>query len=91
MPLGDRGPDMILDDLRRSSDTSLKALSIMLEAWDVGAEDGVAPEIMAYAAIYTALTDLVALFGVEAVAALTDNLVRKVQKGDFTTPVKACH
>ena len=59
---------MRLDDLRQSSDTSLKALSMMLDAWDTGAEDGVAPEIMAYAAIYTALTDLVALFGEEAVA-----------------------
>lgn len=83
--------DMMLDDLRQSSDTSLKALSIILDAWDLGAEDGVAPEIMAYAALYTALTDLVALFGEEAVAALAGNLVRKVKKGDFTTPVKACH
>lgn len=82
---------MILDDLRQSSDTSLKALNIILDAWDLGAEDGVAPEIMAYAALYTALTDLVALFGEEAVAALTGNLVRKVEKGDFTMPANACH
>jgi hypothetical protein len=82
---------MVLDDLRQSSESSLKALSIILDAWDMGAEDGVAPEMMAYAALYTALTDLVALFGEEAVATLTGNLVRKVQKGDFTMPDKACH
>lgn len=90
-PGGDKGPDMVLDEFRQSSDTSLKALSIILDAWDAGAEDGVAPEIMAYAAIYTALTDLVSLFGEEAVAALAGNLVRKVQKGDFTMPEKSCH
>ena len=82
---------MMLDELRQSGETSLKALSIILDAWDMGAEDGVAPEIMAYAAIYTALTDLVALFGEEAVATLTGNLVDKVQKGDFTMPAKSCH
>lgn len=82
---------MRLDDLRQSSDTSLKALSLMLDAWDAGAEGGVAPEMMAYAAIYTALTDLVALFGEEAVAQLTGNLVKKVEKGDFSLPSPVCH
>ncbi len=82
---------MMLDELRQSGDTSMKALTIILDAWDLGAEDGVAPEIMAYAALYTALTDLVSLFGEEAVAALTGNLVRKVEKGDFSMPAAACH
>ena len=82
---------MMLDELRQSGDTSMKALTIILDAWDLGAEDGVAPEIMAYAALYTALTDLVSLFGEEAVATLTGNLVRKVEKGDFTMPAAACH
>jgi hypothetical protein len=82
---------MRLDDLRQSSDTSLKALGLMLDAWDAGVEGGVEPEIMAYAAIYTALTDLVALFGEEAVAQLAGNLARKVQNGDFSTPTAACH
>lgn len=82
---------MMLDDLRQSSDANAKALSIILEAWDAGAEDGVAPEAMAYAAIYAALTDLVASFGEEAVAILMGNLVRKIETGEFSKPTSACH
>ncbi len=82
---------MMFEDLRQSSDTSVKALSIILDAWDAGAEDGVAPEVMAYAAIYAALTDLVALFGEETVAILTGNLVRKIEMGEFSKPTSACH
>jgi hypothetical protein len=65
-------------------DDSVTALALMLDAWDEGTEIGVAPELMAYAAIYTALTDLVSRFGEDAVASLADGLVRRVQKGEFT-------
>ncbi len=82
---------MQLDDLRQSGDASLKALGLILDAWDAGTDSGVTPELMAYAAIYTALTDLVALYGEEAVAALTGNLARKVEKGDFSMPQSVCH
>ncbi len=67
-----------------TSDDSVTALALMLDAWDEGTEIGVAPELMAYAAIYTALTDLVSRFGEEAVAVLADGLVRRVQSGEFT-------
>lgn len=70
--------------LNHSDDDSLKALGIILEAWDEGAESGVAPEIMAYAALFTALTDLVSLFGEDAVAKMADGLVGRVQQGEFT-------
>lgn len=82
---------MQLDDLRHSGDASLKALGLILDAWDAGTDSGVRPEMMAYAAIYTALTDLVALFGEDAVAALAGNLARKVAKGDFSMPENVCH
>ena len=48
-----------------STDESLKALNFILEAWEEGTGSGIAPELMAYAALYTALTDLVAAFGEE--------------------------
>ena len=45
-----------------SDDARMKALNFILEAWEEGTESGIAPELMAYAALYTALTDLVASF-----------------------------
>mgnify|MGYP003434142319 CR=1 FL=1 len=70
--------------LAESDDDSLKALNIILEAWEDGTERGIAPEQMAYAALYTALTDLVAAFGEENVVTLVQGLVPRVRKGEFT-------
>ena len=53
--------------LAESDDASMKALNYILEAWEEGTESGIAPELMAYAALYTALTDLVASFGEDSV------------------------
>jgi hypothetical protein len=39
---------------------------------------------MAYAALYTALTDLVASFGEESVISLVNGLESRVKKGEFT-------
>ena len=44
-------------------DARMKALHFILEAWEEGTGSGIAPEMMAYAALYTALTDLVASYG----------------------------
>ena len=63
---------------------SFKALSLILEAWDEGADQGIAPELMAYAALFTALTDLVAAFGEDAVASLARGLDERVRQGEFT-------
>jgi hypothetical protein len=70
--------------MAQSSDESVKALNYILEAWEEGTESGIAPELMAYAAIYTALTDLVAAFGEDSVITLVNGLVPRVQKGEFT-------
>lgn len=66
------------------SDESLKALNVILQAWEEGAESGIAPELMAYAAIYTALTDLVSAFGENAVVTLVNGLAPRIEKGEFT-------
>jgi hypothetical protein len=39
---------------------------------------------MAYAALYTALTDLVSAFGEESVANLAGRLAQRVRAGEFT-------
>jgi hypothetical protein len=67
-----------------SDDARMKALNFILEAWEEGTGSGIAPEMMAYAALYTALTDLVASFGEESVVSLVNGLVPRVQKGEFT-------
>lgn len=71
-------------DLNTSEDLSFRALSLILAAWDEGAESGVAPEQMAYAALFTALTDLVSLYGEDAVKKLTVGLERRIDMGEFT-------
>jgi hypothetical protein len=70
--------------LADSDDDSLKALNVILEAWEEGTESGIPPEMMAYAAIYTALTDLVAVYGEDHVSRLVDGLKPRVIKGEFT-------
>jgi hypothetical protein len=67
-----------------SDDARVKALNFILEAWEEGTESGIAPELMAYAALYTALTDLVASFGEDSVISLVDGLGLRVKKGEFT-------
>ena len=65
-------------------DARMKALNYILEAWEEGTGSGIAPELMAYAAIYTALTDLVAAFGEASVVSLVNGLGPRVEKGEFT-------
>lgn len=65
-------------------DKSIQALSLILAAWDQGEETGVAPQLMAYAALFTALSDLVAIYGEDAVAELAQGLERRVRIGEFT-------
>lgn len=71
-------------DLNASDDLSFRALSLILAAWDEGTESGVAPEQMAYAALFTALTDLVSLYGEDAVKKLAGGLERRIEMGEFT-------
>ncbi len=70
--------------LQSSTDDSLRAFQFILEAWEEGAEQGIAPELMAYAALYTALTDLVGAFGEDNVSTLVAGLRERVLGGEFT-------
>ena len=65
-------------------DQRLRALNFILAAWEEGTDSGIAPELMAYAALYTALTDLVASYGEASVVSLVSGLVPRVEKGEFT-------
>jgi hypothetical protein len=65
-------------------DARMKALDFILQAWEDGTGSGIAPEMMAYAALYTALTDLVASFGEASVVSLVAGLGPRVENGEFT-------
>jgi hypothetical protein len=65
-------------------DARMQALGFILAAWEEGTDSGIAPELMAYAALYTALTDLVASYGEASVVTLVNGLAPRVEKGEFT-------
>ncbi len=67
-----------------ADDSTYRALTLILEAWDEGTESGVPNEQMAYAALFTALTDLVGQFGEEAVVKLAQGLEKRIRVGEFT-------
>jgi hypothetical protein len=67
-----------------TDDQSVKALKVILAAWEEGTGSGIAPEMLAYAALFTALTDLVAAFGEASVVSLISGLAPRVEKGEFT-------
>ncbi len=71
-------------ELAESDDKSFKALGLILAAWDEGTESGVASEQMAYAALFAALTDLVSMYGEDAVVELARGLERRLMQGEFT-------
>lgn len=72
-----------LQPLRQSTDHH-RALELIWAAWEEGEEGGLPSELMAYAAIYTAMTDLVANFGEDAVASMARGLEERVQLGEFS-------
>lgn len=63
---------------------NLRALDLILAAWDEGVDTGVSPQHLAYAALFTALTDLVAIYGEDAVIHLTRGLEHRILGGEFT-------
>ena len=63
---------------------SQEALRYILDAWEEALHDGIEPEMLANAALFAALADLVAAYGEDAVAKMTGGLSRRIQHGEFT-------
>lgn len=72
-------------DHSHSSDDSLLALDLIEAAWLEGKESGVPHELMAYAAVFAGMRDLVAIFGETAAAAMAKNLAARIKDGDFSS------
>lgn len=71
---------------KSSSDDAQKqaALRYILDAWEEALHDGIEPEMLANAALYAALADLISIYGEDAVAKMTGGLSRRIQHGEFT-------
>jgi hypothetical protein len=60
------------------------ALAYLSRAWDGALAEGVDPEILAHAALFTALCDLIATYGEEPVAELANSLPKRIRAFEFT-------
>ena len=60
------------------------ALRYILDAWEEALRDGIEPQMLANAALFAALADLVSAYGEDAVAKMTGGLSRRIQHGEFT-------
>lgn len=60
------------------------ALELILDAWHEARIDGLSPDLMANAALFAALSDLVNSYGEDAVVELAEGLPGRIRRGDYT-------
>jgi predicted YcjX-like family ATPase len=60
------------------------ALRYILEAWEEAIYDGLDPDAIATAAIFAALSDMIATYGEEPVAVMCERLPERIRAGEFT-------
>ncbi|MHA1546569.1 MAG: hypothetical protein ACTSUY_09125 [Alphaproteobacteria bacterium] len=60
------------------------ALEHMLDAWQDAVQEGIDPAVVASAAMFTALSDLIDLYGEEPVAKMVQGLKDRIRRGEFT-------
>jgi hypothetical protein len=60
------------------------ALGYILDAWEEALYDGIEPEMLANAALFAALADLITIYGEDAVAKMANGLSRRIGHGEFS-------
>lgn len=60
------------------------ALRYILDAWEEAVMDGVDPDAVATAAIFAALSDMIAAYGEEPVAKMAERFPDRIRMGEFT-------
>lgn len=60
------------------------ALAYLTQAWDEAVAEGVDSDILAHAALFAALSDLIATYGETAVAELAASLEARILNREFT-------
>ncbi len=79
------GPERwIIEPEDRGDDQSQAALRYILDAWEDALQDGIEPEMLANASLSAVLTDLIDVYGENAVAKMTSGLTRRIHHGAFT-------
>jgi len=63
---------------------SQTALRYILDAWEEALHDGIEPEMLANAALFAALADLIEFYGEDSVAKMASGLSRRIHHGEFT-------
>jgi hypothetical protein len=61
-----------------SEEQKQAALKYILDAWEEALHDGIEPEMLANAALFAALADLIGAYGEDAVAKMTSGLSRHI-------------
>ncbi len=69
---------------RQIAEKKRLALTYLTEAWDAAAAEGVDTEILAHAALFTALAELIDTYGEEAVAGLAESLPGRIRGYEFS-------
>ncbi len=69
---------------RKFGERKTEALRYILDAWEEAVYDGIEPDLLARAAMFAALSDMVATYGEESVATLADGLAERIRHGEFT-------
>ena len=79
------------EDEHDAEEQKAVALSFLLDAWDDALSSGCAPETIATSAIFAALSDMVDIYGEEAVAEMAGALPDRVRRGEFSMRDAAPH
>jgi len=60
------------------------ALDYLTEAWDEAVAEGIESDVLAHAALFAALSDLIDSYGEEPVAELVTALADRIRRSEFT-------
>ncbi|HMB47491.1 MAG TPA: hypothetical protein VKN63_04375 [Afifellaceae bacterium] len=74
------------DDERRIALQKQEAFQRLNHAWQEALTAGIEPDVVAQAALFAALSDLVDTYGEDAVADYTTKLADRVNRGEFSLP-----
>lgn len=74
------------DDEQNYAAQKQEAFQRLNEAWQDALIAGIEPDVVAHAALFAALSDLVDSYGEIAVAAYTSKLADRVNRGEFSLP-----
>ena len=69
---------------RVECELNAEALGYIMEAWEEAICNGIEPENLAGASLFAALTDLVSVYGEDAVSKMTRNLSHRIDHGEFS-------